>query len=113
MKYRGKNYIPYIGVGEGGARGANAPPYFSERGGMAPPLFKICDVAGSRVLKKKYNGKSEWKNSQTTTITNACILSDSRVRSAMNSNNTYKQMLPVVRKLLCLYILDGACNVDL
>ena len=39
-----------------------------------------------------------------TTINDARILSDPRVRSLMNFNNTYKQLLPVVRKLLRLYL---------
>ena len=34
------------GVGEGGARGANAPPLFKQ-GGIAPLLFKIYDVAAN------------------------------------------------------------------
>ena len=45
------------GVGEGG-QGGHSPPHFSERGRIAPPLFKICDVAANRV-PKMYKGKSK------------------------------------------------------
>ena len=38
------------------------------------------------------------------TMNDARILSDPRVRSAMNFNDTNKQLLPVLRKLLRLYL---------
>ena len=95
------------GVGEGGQGGQMPRPTFEKGGASPPPLFKVCDVAAHRCWRKVQRKKCMVKQPNNDDYGCLHTIRFSSTFSAMNSNNTYtmyKQMLPEVRKLLCLYL---------